>query len=825
MTKATNRLSVLGVALAIATGCAAQGETDFEEIGVECSGKCDGLGGSIRSLWDRARRVDRGDLVNVTAGLATDELNDALAFDNAAVGFDAPELYALDSDASGDLTLHNLDQLTHGLAYTYGERELTTAVNRVRQQHLRDSGDVVFAEAAFSIEGRVSHGWNLETGGLAADGSWVNIGFTAGARLESRVIGAFGNEIRSNGQSMLRAMRESRGFVLPRGVDDIRDMSPGESIALSGEGALGINIGAGVPLIIAEPTTHLTYNIIVSGALRARLEGQLDVQLVRMDGDDVYIDVGTTKVFEKSAQLAISDGWGVGGFIETEIEIANRTVNLGRIVERALESQLNKQINLIDGRLERTGRDSRLSVARFRFDLDQLTHDGEQALEQVLSGDVRLAQLLSNEGEPGVHAEFDLLRTGESTTGYAGIDILGMSFFREKIEREGTTVIQTPGGVRTIMFDSLHREAGWFFSSHGYTRVGLSGMVWDPRAPGAPEGEANLFIQVVEGDEYMQRDKVLDHLDPLLVAVGGQEAFTVLEGYSSDLEAHTERLCSPSSRAGAACLEAVLADPETIRLRTDGLAAFARELSGLSEELTNLAIDAARLRLTAHAAVEYAASLTGPESSVVLDYRLDDAALNDLMVNKSGDELTAAVNAYLQLAEVDRDDLLRDRRDVVTNNASEVRRLAEIFEASRAEYEAVLSAENAVLDGIGRIGATALEVRFDVDRSGAPIYESATARSLSQARASVATRLYDSLVEEADELPGVPEQIVAYSLLSMTPVESRDVRLDMRFDTGSWVYDHYEAAGYDDFDWYAKGARVEHIDGGLFDIDALLRVD
>jgi len=96
---------------------------------------------------------------------------------------------------------------------------------------------------------------------------------------------------------------------------------------------------------------------------------------------------------------------------------------------------------------------------------------------------------------------------------------------------------------------------------------------------------------------------------------------------------------------------------------------------------------------------------------------------------------------------------------------------------------------------------------------------------LAQARAAAASELYDTLIEEAEQLPGLEEQAVAYSLLAMTPAESQDVRIDMHFDTSSWVYEHYETAGYADFDWYAKGSSVEHIDGGLFDVDALIRVE
>jgi len=803
--------TALSLGLALITSCAGDTTPEFTEVGVECSGKCDGLGSSIRSLWDAARRVDRGDLVNVTADLATDELNDALAFGGGAVGFDSPEIYALSDDAMMDLTLNDLDDLTFGLAFQYGERELTTAVNRARQGHLRDSSDVVFAEAAFRIEADVDHGWNFQAGGLLDDqDAVISVGFTAGAQLESRVIGAFDNEVRSNGSIMLEALRNGRGFVLPRSVDDIRNMDPGESVALSGEGAIGVNIGAGVPLLIAEPTSALTYNIILSAALRARLEGRLDVQLVRMEGDDLYVDVGTSRIFSTTRRLAIYDGWGVSGFIEAEVEIAGVTVNLGRVVERAIERQLDRQVNLIDGRLERTGVDSRVSVARFRFDLDQIGTDGERAIEQLLQGDIRLAQLLSNENEPGVHAEFDLLRSGESTTSYAGIDIFGLRFFRERIEASGSSVIQTPGGVRTVMFDSLHREGGWFSASHGFTRVGLSGLLWEPGSGAAPLGEANLFIQTVEGEGYFERHKMLHHIDAVLRALVGADSFAIIDGYGDMVEAHTRMLC-PRPDTGSGCLASVLDDAETIRLRTDGLAEFTTSLGGLSDDQRNLAIDLGRMRLAAQATIEIPAGTTGPKMSVVTDYRIDDTALTHLFTQYTGAQFAAAVDAYLALAHYD------ETADAIA--------IAALFDAARNDYEEVNSAENATLDGFGKIGGNALEIRFEVDRDGAPDYDSATTQSLSQARAAVATRFFDDLYEEVRSLPGHPEKIVGYSILSLIPVESQDLRFDIRVDPDRFYEDHYVTAGYSNMDLYASGPRVSTIDGGLFNLDALLTVD
>jgi len=828
------QVSGLLIAGALAAGCAAiAGESGEpgEKLTVACDGKCDGFGDSVRSLWRSLRNVDSGDLLHVSAGYATDELNDALAFGGAAARFDAPELYALAEDARSDLTLEDIDALTWGLTQRYGESEMTTEVNRIRRDHLRQSADAVFADAGFAISGGVNHGWSFLTGGLGAGDGNVSVGFDLGAELDSRVVAAFPTELRATGGSMLQALKETRGFVLPRSVEDVRSMKPGESFALSGSGALGINLGAGLPLLVREAIPHITYNIILSAALRARLEGKLDVQLVRLEGDQVVIDVGMSSVRSRSAQLAIYDGWGVSGFIEASVELGGRSMDLGRIVERALERQLDRQINIIDGRLESSSRQSRVSVARFRFRLDSLDEAGAQAFAQTLKGDVRFSQLLAAQDHPGVVAELDILRGGRSATSYAGIQVFGMRFFREEIASSGTTVIQTPGGARSLMFDSLHRERGWFFSSHGFTRVGLSGLTFDRREPGSAEGDTNLVMQIVEGDEWMQRDKMLDHIDALVLAVAGQDAFAVLERGGNELERHVVTFC-PRSAAFDPCRMTVLTDARTVALRDGTLAEFTGRIGHLDEAQLRMMEAAARMRLTAQATLEPAASLVGPRASVVLSYRLDNAALGELLGNRSGEDFAQAVQSYLSVAEIDRGaseaDIAGARNRVASRSGGSAGALGAVFDRARRDYATVAGAERARIDGIGEIGANALEIRIPIDRDRGPLYEEATAQSLAQARSEVVTRMFDELVSEAGSLEGLPEQIVAYSLLTLTPSHLHDVRLDVDMDLSDRIsqdYAHYRVAGNAPLDVYAVGAAVSPIDGGVFNIDALLRVD
>jgi len=803
-----------------------------ESLSVTCQGKCDGWG-TIKSLWADAEKLDLDDLRNVAAGFATEQLNGALdASEYGAIKLGEPRVYAGKAKAEDDLTLGNLDSLVTGLATTFGERELTTEVNKLRRAHLDHSNAEVYGELAFQVSAEMGHDWNLRTGGLGAN---TTLGFDPGATLTALVIAPFDSEAKALAGAPLKTLTATRGFVVPRSIEDIRAMMPGEVVALGGSGGLGVNVGVGVPLLVATPAAGVSYNLVLSAGLRTQLRGEMDVQLVRLAGDQVVVDVGVNKATVVSASVALSDGWGVQGLIESKVSIGGLDVDLGRLAEKALRRQMDAKLSFVDARIEKSHEQTRLSVARLRFSLDGARDPSllEQALAQALRGDVRLAQALSARGEPGVIAEFELSRSGVAATSYAGIDIFGMSFFSNLEESQGAVVVETPGGARTLLFESLHKESGWFFSSHGYTRIGLSGLVFDPANPSVPaEGEANLFLQVEEGDDFMERDTMLDHLDAVIQALGGKDALSSLENFGNELQRYVEQAC-PNSQAYDPCRSAVLDDPNVVQLRADGEAALASSVAGLEPGAQELVLKSGRLRLTAQATLEPAATLVGPPTSVVVDLRLDDKALGSLFSQSNEYTFRNAVSSYLRAVMVNRGDSdaeIKSARSLIPSADDEVvlDAMAEEYKIRAGNYVKLMAAEKAIIQNIGAVGARTVEIRFPLDANERPDYEKATAASISQARAREALSLFDQLVALADDLDPHAEQPIMYALLALTPVSNADVRVSVQMNTSdTWAqsFEHYNKAGYAGFDGYARGALVSPIDGGLFDVDALLNMN
>lgn len=810
-------LSIPLLALAI-SACSAGGEGEL--LGVDCNGKCDGFD-DIRALIRDPSELDLGDLLRVGAPYATDEINNLLDVSDYA------SLAISDTAIFGEA---ELDQLVTGLAARFGERELSTAVNAMRRQHLASSNDTVFAESTFSLRSDLATSFALDT---FDTGGNLRLGFGNG-EMSVHMVSAYDDDVEAILEAPLSAVADARHFVLPRSAGDILAMKPGESIAMHGGGALGINIAVGVPIVIASPLEPLSYKLVVTAGLRSVLEGELDVQLVRMDGDQVIVDVGMEKARVKSKRLGLTDGWGLQALLDLEVEIGPAQVDLGRLVERALEKQLDRRLDLVSARAESSSRELRMSVSRLRFDLGAASGDSgreliDAALAQALRGDVRLAQALANRGEPGVIAEFDLSRSGMSATDYAGIEIAGMRFFVHEIESDGAAVIQTPGGARSILWESLHRSSGWFLSRHGFTRVALSSVGFDGAGGALPTGEANLIVQIDEGDDAMERDKFVDHIDALIASVAGIGALAALEASGNPLEDLVETECA-GTRAFDDCPIDMLTDPRAVALRAAALEDLEREIGDLPAEVAGLVRRAAELRLLAQSVYEQKAQFTGPGISMTVGYRLDDQALAALLDSGAGARVSQALANVIGSTEIDRRaaDPGAERAAVIAAADPALRAVADVVDEYARRYRLLRNIEAAAIERLGGIGARAIEIRFAIDADARADYESAAASTLTARRAGLAARLFDALRDAAGDLGPHAEQAAGYALLGASSPARADLRLDLDVDLDdgfAFWREPYRQAGYPGaVDVYANGPEAQRIDGGMFSVNQLIRV-
>ncbi len=858
MFRSTRSVGFLVILAAAGVACAAP--TDEED-----DASSEAAVTELKAYWADAKRLDLSDLSRVAVGFASDELNDQLTVGSSGIRIDAPAVFAASAEPNRVLPdnteIKALDTVVSGLASRFGESELGTEVNKARLAHLQSSSDSFYVESGFSARAGLNHGWSFAADGLL-DGAGANIGFDVGAELSSRVIIATPNDkIASILSAPLQAAKEMRGFVYPRSLEDVRKMKPGEMFALRGSGKLAGNFGLGAPILVAEPTGGVAYRIVASAGVAGVIGGQLDVQLLKLDGDEVIVDVGVERGKALSLHAAIRDGWGIKGVCEDgqkclrTVELGPAKVDLQKLVEKAVEKRLNSYLTFkIEG--QATNASTRVSVSRFRFHLDRGDRaQVSKALEQTLKFDMRLAQAMYNrdlgERSPAVVAEFDAVRAATTSTRSFGFELLGMNIYhRAVVKKEGTFIVQTPEGARSILFDSIHKDGGWFQMDHGYTRTGVAAQTLDARNPEAFKSEANLFLQTAVGDKHMDDDIIIDSVDALLAGIAGPAAVEALDKHGNQMQRLVWSTC-PAERdnrgggrnSGGAttqkfdeeCNVKLLDTPEMQNLKRAGLAAIEPAIAHLPEDFKKVAREAANVRLTLQSVgIHNFDALNGPNASFTVDVRFDDKAL-DILTSKSKAEYAGALREFLTAVYADRMKVGADtdknavRAAVDDKWGNDIAKMAGKFEQRAKAYRLITDAERLLPTALAgkRFSSYPMGIRFEVDGGDAKKYESAVLLSTSHDRAMAAARLFDTLKDEADRInaPLYDEHTATFPLLSLVPANHIEVGMKVRADVKStfWVKrERYLKAGFTSTSAHAKGRDVATISAGMFDLDAVI---
>lgn len=862
VTRSKSILALLTIfAISATAACSASSDEDADSAESEVN--------SLRAYYADARRLDLSDLTRASVGFATDGLNDALSSGQNGVRFEAPQVFAARAEPNrvlpDNMEIKALDSVVSGLAARFGEKELGTEVNALRLKHLQGGSDKYYIESGFSARLGINHQWGFDASGLLADGvGGISVGIDAGAELASRVIIASDDQkIGDLVQAPLQAVKAMRGFVYPRTMADVRKMKPGEMFALRGVGKLGGNFGIGAPILVAEPTGGLTYNIIVSAGVAGVIGGQLDVQLVRMDGDEVVVDVGVENGKGVSFHAAIKDGWGVKGICEDgerclrQVDLGVARIDLARLVEKAVEKRLNSYLTFrIEGQASNTS--SRVSLSRFRFHLDKGNPDEvEKALQQTLKFDMRLAQALYNrdlgDNNAAVEAEFDAVRAATTSTRSFGFEVLGMNIYhRAVVKKEGSFVLQTPEGAKSILFDTIHKDGGWFQMDHGFTRTGIAAQTLDARNPESFKSEANLFVQTAVGDKHMDDDIIIDNVDATLLGLVGPKAVEELDKWGNKMERLVWSTCpaverdndgargsQPATRHfDEQCNVQLLEGQEMQGLKQSGMQSIEPLISGMPEDFKKLVREAANVRLTLQSVgIHNFDAANGPNASFTMDIRFDDKALA-ILTSKTKDEYAASLREYLAAVYANRRKVGQEmdkeavRREVDDKWGNDIKKMASKFESRAKSYRLINDAEKLIPQALQGKKFTnyPLGVRFTVDRDLAKQYESAIMDSTSNDRAKAAARLFDDLKEEADRInaPLYDEHTAAYPLMSLIPTQNLQVAMMVRADVRStfWVKrERYLKAGFKTVNATARGGDVSTIRAGMFDLDAILNAN
>ncbi len=719
------------------TGCAGDpaGSASDTELQANCGGgKCDSISSLAITEINKPGALTIGNLLTDAVSLGQKELDKGTStgvgggVSLKAAGL-STYLFGLTTQNSGIIPVQDINHLVSNMSAQFGDTELSTAINKTRADFLSrratelgDSSRPLFAESKFQLGVDFAKYFSesndvTKTLGIAKDkngadsSATVGFGFDIDASLQTSVISAYDNRSLSTLiANPWDAIAASRGFVVPFTLDHFKSMKPGEAVSIAGNGHVTLNFGAGAPILVANIASGFTNTLAIHIGAGLSTQGMIDVQYLctagtpgaTTDNDkctEITAEVGLTSMKDFNYEIDLTDSWGVNVLKNINFSLGPVKVDVAKILNNTLENALNAKLQPLKAQFSQDFAKNRLALSRFRVLLNN--EDSTQSLELALAhmryADIRLAQSLSAMRHPGMKLDFEILRAGKSRTTYAGVETFGMNFFVQNINSTGNVSVYSDDGTDSVEWDSQGHRVGWLFSTHGYKRTGLAAIHVQPDV-GVDKGETNLFLQLNDQTPSMNRDQMLDHLDGIILGLGGKATLAAIEDQSNAMERYVESTCN---RQGQSCAENILNDATTQNYLQTAVGNLGSVIGGLglSAEAQQLLTQAALLRLAAQESVEVYQGFSRPSTSIGVDFRLDDATVAGMLTVGQSAVFADHLKSYLGAVWVDRE------KGNIPNFAQYRDSLVPSLTALEAKYESFATRYNQHL-GIENYSAT-----------------------------------------------------------------------------------------------------------------------
>ncbi len=783
-------------------------------------------------LYEPPRALDRSDLVWGAGKLWGRGIDAAVRrVPYANVQRRPTVLYGLTEDGR---RVRNVRNLHDTLAARFGERSLPADVAQARVATRERGEAAVFAEAAFAASPVVP----IPT---QVPGLGLSVGLSPGSIPEVRVVTAQPDAGDALFSRPLEVIAAARNFVLPATLQDIAAMKPGEATSIRGPGRIAFNLSFSAPVVtlVHGPLTWgLTfggggYKTILQTRTASGEPGTIDWELIRLDDDVVLLEVGVTDAEVEGYWLSLEDGFGIQGLVRRKVELGGVEIDLGRIVERTLERELERRFAFSARVSHDAGNVERQTLSRFRISLSQSGTEVQQALAQALGGDLRYLQELARTGTEGVTTDVDVVRSGETSYSYAGLSVLGLSFFDEVRSTSARATVQTPGGALSLLGTTFeHREGAWL-ERHGYGRTALAGIVLSPGA--SPGVQTSLGFSWTASDTYMERDELLDHTGTLMAALLGPEREARVTQPLDALGRWTDRAClGQGARADqSTCAVEILSLPRQAELVADARNAFDQESAAarLPEDEARIVRAAFELSLAANRAIESGGPwFGGPHGEIAASVWLSDEALADWLGNLDAPRAAALLREILAAVTADREEA--DGRLAASGGlmAGWTEGTTEVLATRAAAWRELMGlAQHSLERTASVVGEDAHLVTLGVDAARAGQYETLVAASLAERRRDLVIGLVESLLLRVRSTgEEQPERAVGPALLSWTSPRARDIRFDVDLSIDErWLrdlYPQYAAAGYQEIHDGWRGPAARRPGESFWDVERLVRV-
>ena len=796
---------------------------------------------SIADYFMNTTQLDLSDLIEQTVQMGHKKLNLMLSsIPYTEIELHPTKLFTNFGDDVLGLASSSLNELVGNLSDMYGNEAITTEINQVRAYYLATSNHTVYAESEFSVALDGDFSFSTQLG----DGEGT-VGFLPSTSLTARIVTIHeDHEVNALPAQPLFLVQQRRGFILPTSVEDISKMAPGESITLLGQGQVGFNIGANLPIYSFEPVSYLTLNTRFHLGGRVLTEGKLDVHLVRGQADEVIIEIGIADIHAREVRVGLKSGYGLVDIPAVlEVDVAGQVWSLGELAEGLIERRLDQSGLLSYGaKALSENTKSHITLERFRLHLNQRSKHLDQALLQALTGDLRLLQALSDRDQ-GVHQEVSFERNMNEEHRYRGTHVTSMRLFSERNIIDGSIRIEDENGIQELLFEDLQESRGKFFRDWGFRRLIMTSSRW--KGATYLGSKANLRLAVTESDHFTARDQILDHVDTALLSfIDFDVAYTQLTRLYEVLEQKVDLNCEYCDEMKCiaeyeSCMDMTLSDEEIegwygeLEHQTNQIMRQINTTTDNPDLHTALqyteALLALKLKLSSVKEIDVTLADVAGHTEVLSDVRFGQSGLDSLFRDVTRDQFKEKLNQMLVVVVSKRsrnyEQKFGQAMKWVDRESEKIQDIVDIYDAARTQY--IRLDEQSRIHVAGRDignGAHLVQALSNTDKT--PVV-----RSIAESKAKVVAEMIDQMVERGEEISVIQSLIYIFSLGFIDPLafESHHLityTLTALVDPASreWLLSmNFEKDIVPDIQLFSRGADDDSfIQAGQFGLDFLL---
>jgi hypothetical protein len=365
-------------------------------------------------------------------------------------------------------------------------------------QRMEDAGQkVTWATVGGGVYPRAGFNFGIPIGG----GASFNAGFNASGSIGYSVLAPYPTDLDG-----IKDLGKNLTVDLPFSSDNAQKMAEGTEVRMMGRGSVAANAGVGYGAQLVDYGNFIQVGASVSGGVGVSKEGDVTVDVKKLEGDKVFVSLST--VDTSSANVNLGAHVGVTSEVEKELpKLGGGLIDQGEnALSKAVDSQVAQWASV---NLSAVYSRSKTESCKQSWVIDLSKPEGQAAYNDLMHLDARKADTLGMQGpgSPVAYARLDEL--DQSSHAGASVNLGKINLLSAALNRTETHgTLQTAEGDVTFDRAKLDDSYSGVLSNIFAGKRAMSMEMVQTQKTGAPVESYLHLSQTVKDDKVTTKDDV-----------------------------------------------------------------------------------------------------------------------------------------------------------------------------------------------------------------------------------------------------------------------------------------------------------------------------